>query len=62
MVVHEVEPTWQSLDDDDIFVLDKGNRIWVWQGKKCSPMEKAKAARVVNELALAKHIDIEVLA
>jgi len=62
MVVYEVEPIWQSLDDDDVFVLDKGEKIWVWQGKKCSPMEKAKAAQVVNDLTLAKHVDVEVLA
>jgi gelsolin len=61
IVVHEVEPTWQSLDENDVFVLDKGDKIWVWQGKKCSPMEKAKAAQVVNDMTLAKHIDVEVL-
>lgn len=59
--VYEVEPTWQSLDDGDVFVLDKGNKIWVWQGKTCSPIEKAKAAQIVNDLTLAKHIDVEVL-
>jgi gelsolin len=62
MVVVEVEPTWQSLNEEDVFVLDKGDKIWVWQGKKCSPMEKAKAAQVVNDLTIAKHIDVEVLA
>ncbi|ODM14411.1 hypothetical protein SI65_10146 [Aspergillus cristatus] len=61
IIVHEVEPTWQSLDDGDVFVLDKGDKIWVWQGKSCSPMEKAKAAQVVNDLILAKHVDVEVL-
>lgn len=61
-LVYEVDPTWQSLDEEDVFVLDKGSKIWVWQGKKCSPMEKAKAAQVVNDLTLAKHIDVEVLA
>lgn len=60
-LVHEVEPIWQSLDDDDVFVLDKDDKIFVWQGKKCSPMEKAKGAQVVNDLTLAKHIDVEVL-
>lgn len=60
-LVHEVEPTWHSLDNDDVFVLDKGDKIFVWQGKKCSPMEKAKAAQVVNDLTLAKHIEVEVL-
>ncbi|KAJ5682920.1 hypothetical protein N7462_006085 [Penicillium macrosclerotiorum] len=61
IIVYEVEPTWQSLDENDVFVLDKGEKIWVWQGKKCSPMEKAKAAQVVNDMTLAKHVDVEVL-
>ncbi|KAH8672590.1 hypothetical protein BGZ60DRAFT_469087 [Tricladium varicosporioides] len=61
VVVYEVEPIWRSLDEDDVFILDKGNKIWVWQGKKCSPMEKAKAAQVVHDMTLAKHIDVEVL-
>ncbi|CEO59476.1 Putative Actin regulatory proteins [Penicillium brasilianum] len=61
IIVHEVEPTWRSLDEKDVFVLDKGEKIWVWQGKSCSPMEKAKAAQVVNDMTLAKHIDVEVL-
>jgi gelsolin len=61
IVVHEVAPTWQSLDEEDVFVLDTGEKIWVWQGKKCSPMEKAKAAQVVHDMTLAKHIDVEVL-
>ncbi|KAL4937934.1 hypothetical protein BDV06DRAFT_65325 [Aspergillus oleicola] len=61
VIVYEVAPTWESLDDDDVFILDKGEKIWVWQGKNCSPMEKAKAAQVVNDMTLAKHIDVEVL-
>lgn len=62
VVVHEVKPNWKSLDDGDVFVLDKGDKIWVWQGKDCSPMEKAKAAQVVHEMTLAKHVDVEVVA
>jgi len=61
VVVHEVEPTWQSLDEEDVFILDRGDKIWVWQGRKCSPMEKAKAAQVVHDMTLAKHVDVEVL-
>ncbi|CAO2649043.1 Nn.00g099920.m01.CDS01 [Neocucurbitaria sp. VM-36] len=61
VLVHEVDPTWKSLDEEDVFILDKGNKIFVWQGKKCSPMEKMKAAQVVNDLTIAKHIDVEVL-
>ncbi|TEA12401.1 Severin [Colletotrichum sidae] len=62
VVVHEVEPRWTSLDEGDVFVLDAGDKIWQWQGRGCSPMEKAKAAQVVNDMTLAKHVDVEVLA
>ncbi|KAK3197104.1 hypothetical protein GRF29_1536g621247 [Pseudopithomyces chartarum] len=61
ILVHEVEPTWESLDEEDVFVLDKGNKIFVWQGKDCAPMEKLKAAQVVNDMTIAKHIEVEVL-
>ncbi|KAK0655324.1 hypothetical protein B0T16DRAFT_424272 [Cercophora newfieldiana] len=47
VVAHEVEPTWRSLDEED--------------GKGCSPMEKAKAAQVVHDMTLAKHVDVEVI-
>ncbi|CAJ2508833.1 Uu.00g138590.m01.CDS01 [Anthostomella pinea] len=61
IMVHEVEPTWKSLDENDVFVLERNDKIWVWQGKSCSPMEKAKAAQVVNDMTIAKHVDVEVL-
>ncbi|KAJ3578779.1 hypothetical protein NPX13_g1787 [Xylaria arbuscula] len=61
IMVYEVEPTWQSLDENDVFVLEKNDKIWVWQGKNCSPMEKAKAAQVVHDMTIAKHTDVEVL-
>ncbi|KAI0002364.1 putative actin-binding protein Fragmin [Xylariaceae sp. FL0662B] len=61
VMVHEVEPTWQSLDENDVFVLERNEKIWVWQGKNCSPMEKAKAAQVVHDMTVAKHVDVEVL-
>ncbi|KAH6847744.1 gelsolin [Chaetomium sp. MPI-CAGE-AT-0009] len=62
-VVCEVEPTWRSLDEGDVFVLEKGKggKIWVWQGGRCSPMEKAKAAQVVHDMKLAKRVDVEVV-
>lgn len=61
IIVVEVEPSTDSLDEEDVFVLDKGDKIWVWQGKKASPMEKAKAAQVIHDLTQAKHVDVEVL-
>lgn len=61
VVVHEVPPTWESLDVEDVFVLDRGDKIFVWQGRDCSPMEKAKAAQVVHDMTIAKHAEVEVL-
>ncbi|KAK5625494.1 hypothetical protein RRF57_001210 [Xylaria bambusicola] len=61
VIVYEVEPVWQSLDENDVFVLERHDKIWVWQGKNCSPMEKAKAAQIVHDMTIAKHVDIEVL-
>ncbi|KAF4337633.1 Severin [Fusarium beomiforme] len=61
VIVHEVEPVWTSLDDTDVFVLDVGDKIWVWQGKDCSPMEKAKAAQIVHDMTVAKHSEVEVI-
>lgn len=61
VMVHEVAPTWQSLDEDDVFILEKNDKIWVWQGRNCSPMEKAKAAQVVHDMTIAKHVEVEVV-
>ncbi|GAP85231.1 putative actin-binding protein [Rosellinia necatrix] len=61
VMVYEVEPTWESLDENDVFVLEHNDKIWVWQGNGCSPMEKAKAAQVVHHMTIAKHLDVEVL-
>ncbi|KAF4582792.1 actin-binding protein Fragmin [Ophiocordyceps camponoti-floridani] len=61
VIVYEVQPTWQSLDDGDVFVLDDGSKIWVWQGRRCSPMEKAKAAQVVHDMTQAKHVPVDII-
>ena len=61
IVVYEVEPTWESLNDNDVFILDKHDKIWVWQGRNCTPMEKARAAQIVHDMTIAKHIDVEVI-
>ncbi|KAI1262001.1 putative actin-binding protein Fragmin [Xylariaceae sp. FL1019] len=61
IMVHEVAPTWKSLDANDVFVLDRNDKVLVWQGKNCSPMEKAKAAQVVHDMTMAKRVDVEVL-
>ncbi|KXX80380.1 Severin [Madurella mycetomatis] len=61
MVVYEVEPTWRGLDEGDVFILEEGAKIWVWQGRACSPIEKAKTAQVVHDMRLDKRAEVEVL-
>lgn len=58
VVVHDIEPSWRSLDDGDVFVLDAGDKAWVWQGAACSVMEKAKAAHVVHDMTQARRADV----
>ncbi|CAK7244821.1 MAG: hypothetical protein STHCBS139747_006367 [Sporothrix thermara] len=65
IVVHEVEPVPSSLDDEDVFVLDAAgsDAVYVWQGRSCSPMEKARAADVAQDLLTPAHTDgVQVLA
>ncbi|SPQ24404.1 0a0a4f5c-12f0-477f-bc8b-f41e62fe69f5 [Thermothielavioides terrestris] len=46
VVVHEVEPSWRSLDEGDVFVAETAaGKVWVWQGGASSPMERARAAQ-----------------
>ncbi|EFX06304.1 actin-binding protein [Grosmannia clavigera kw1407] len=65
VVVHEVEASWHSLDDGDVFVLDSpaDATVYVWQGRRCSPMEKARAADVAQDLLTPAHAgSVQVLA
>ncbi|ERS95814.1 gelsolin [Sporothrix schenckii 1099-18] len=65
IVVHEVPAQPTSLDDDDVFVLDAAgsDALYVWQGRRCSPMEKAKAAEVAQDLLTPAHTGgVQVLA
>ncbi|KAK0713394.1 hypothetical protein B0T26DRAFT_832921 [Lasiosphaeria miniovina] len=60
VVVHEVEPTWRSLDEGDVFILDQGNHVSVWQGRRCSPIEKAKAAQIVHDMTDGRRVKVNV--
>jgi len=44
--VHEVPLTHHSLNSGDVFILDAGKEIIVWNGSKCGVLEKAKGAEV----------------
>lgn len=64
IIVREVDPSWKSLNENDVFVLDEGEKITSWQGKSCSPIEKAKAATAISEMVNERQgkAEVEVLA
>jgi gelsolin len=39
-----------SLNSGDVFILDRGNDIYVWNGKSSSPQEKVKGGEVARGL------------
>ena len=47
----QVAPTWESLDEDDVFVLDAGQTLFVFQGTDCAPMERMAGGRYAQDLA-----------
>jgi len=48
--VTEVDFNTGSLNSGDVFVLDKGLTIYQFNGSKCGPMEKQKAAQICRTL------------
>jgi len=39
-----------NLESDDVFIIDNGLTIYQYNGSKCTPDEKFKAASVINEM------------
>jgi len=48
--VMEVNLEWKALNDGDVFILDHGLEIFVWNGSKGGIFEKRKAQEVANGL------------
>jgi len=48
--VTQVDLTTASLNSGDVFVLDLGLKIFQFNGAKCGPMEKQKAAQITRTL------------
>jgi len=48
--VSEVNLEWKSLNAGDVFVLDNGLELFIWNGPKGGIFEKRKAQDVVNEV------------
>jgi len=48
--VTEVALEWKSLNDGDVFLLDNGLELIVWNGKTAGIHEKRKAQEITNAL------------
>lgn len=48
--IKEVEAVNTSLCKDDCFILDKGSRLYVWEGPEANRTEKAKALEAVRKI------------
>ncbi len=46
--------TRSDLDRNEVFLLDTGNRVWVWQGSGASRAEKAMWIKVAE--AYVRHV------
>jgi len=53
MKMIQVPFTKDSLESEDCFVADLGNKVYIWQGRVCNVKEKVKAGQ------WARHIDFE---
>merc|ERR1712079_24359 len=46
--------TWDQLDTNDVFVVDSGHEIFIWEGSQCTKKEKSQAWSRVDEY-IEKH-------
>ncbi len=47
----QVPVSFESLDEDDVFVLDAGQILYVFQGTDCAPMERMAGGRFAQDFA-----------
>jgi gelsolin len=60
LVVHQVLAVKESLIEGDVFVLDKGTKIWQFNTKESVGKEKFKAAEFVQSLMADRESQAEV--
>ena len=42
--------SWKSMNHGDVFILDLGLKVWVWQGEEAGKMEKIKGLDVARRI------------
>ena len=48
--VQETRLAWTSMISGDVFILDEGLTIWVWNGKGAGRMEKIKGLDIARRI------------
>ncbi len=48
--VRETRLVWSSLNSGDVFILDEGSTIWVWNGAWAGRLEKIKGLEVARRI------------
>lgn len=48
--VHLVELSYHSLNQGDVFILDVGTKLFLWNGSRANRMEKAKGLDVCTRI------------
>ncbi|KAI0443058.1 hypothetical protein F4803DRAFT_516683 [Xylaria telfairii] len=48
MVKQGSDMTKSDLDSNDVFLLDTGSNVWVWQGSRASRVEKTMWVKVAE--------------
>lgn len=60
LVVRQVPPVAESLVEGDVYVLDKGSKVWQFNTKSSAGQERFKAAELVHGLANERRSQCEV--
>ena len=48
--VQQCKLSWASMNYGDVFILDMGLTIWVWNGSKAGRMEKVKGLQAATRI------------
>ena len=48
--VQQTKLAWNSMNSGDVFILDLGLTIYIWNGKEAGRLEKIKGLEVANRI------------
>jgi gelsolin len=54
VVVMDLRPSMDNLNDEDMCMVDTGDRIWVWSGRATTVVEKSRVSQLVYDVLLER--------